>query len=202
VRQAIRFSHVRCQAAGSNVNRRAYVRDRSAVLSDRGRFIRASCVMKDLRCPACRNAALTYPRVLQDDQPVTCAACGAHVSTFGELKRRTEQSSDSDRIPRSRCDAFSNNLNVLRGRQRTASGGSIGIVTDLHSTNDVEPKRKRPKYSERNRDDLNHPQLVHVVLIRTSSDEDSAKTNRAHRYLCDARTCGLAAPFFSRYLFT
>jgi hypothetical protein len=44
--------------------------------------------MSDFRCPACRSFALVYPTVLDDDQPVACAGCGAFVSTYGELKQR------------------------------------------------------------------------------------------------------------------
>jgi hypothetical protein len=41
----------------------------------------------------------------------------------------------------------------------------LGVAEDLRSTNEVEPKRKRPKYSERNRDDVSHSQFVHGASI-------------------------------------
>ena len=46
--------------------------------------------MDDLECFNCGSPALTYPAVLEDDEPVVCANCGALVYTFGELKRRTK----------------------------------------------------------------------------------------------------------------
>jgi hypothetical protein len=42
----------------------------------------------ELRCPACGSLAFRYPRVLNDDKPVSCAGCGAFVSTYGELRQR------------------------------------------------------------------------------------------------------------------
>jgi hypothetical protein len=42
----------------------------------------------ELRCPACGSLAFRYPRVLADDKPVLCAACGTIVSTYGELRQR------------------------------------------------------------------------------------------------------------------
>jgi hypothetical protein len=33
-----------------------------------------SCAMDDFRCPACGSSALTYPRVLENDEPVACAS--------------------------------------------------------------------------------------------------------------------------------
>jgi hypothetical protein len=42
----------------------------------------------ELRCPSCGSLAFRYPRVLDDDKPVLCAACGAYVSTYGELRQR------------------------------------------------------------------------------------------------------------------
>jgi hypothetical protein len=46
----------------------------------------------ELRCPACGSLAFRYPRVLADDKPVLCAACGTFVSTYGELSVRPETS--------------------------------------------------------------------------------------------------------------
>jgi hypothetical protein len=46
--------------------------------------------MNEFGCPVCLSPALVYPKVLEDDQPVMCAECGAFVSTYGELKRRAE----------------------------------------------------------------------------------------------------------------
>jgi DNA-directed RNA polymerase subunit RPC12/RpoP len=61
--------------------------------------------MDDFRCPACGSSALTYPRVLENDEPVACARCGELVSTYGELKRRSEQAlgSNPTRSPVSGC---------------------------------------------------------------------------------------------------
>lgn len=42
----------------------------------------------EMRCPVCGSLAFRYPRVLNDDKPVLCAACGAFVSTYGELRKR------------------------------------------------------------------------------------------------------------------
>jgi hypothetical protein len=47
--------------------------------------------MNEFGCAVCLSAALVYPKVLEDDQAVTCADCGAFVSTYGELKRRVER---------------------------------------------------------------------------------------------------------------
>jgi len=46
--------------------------------------------MDDLECFNCGSPAVTYPAVLEDEEPVVCANCGALVYTFGELKRRTK----------------------------------------------------------------------------------------------------------------
>ena len=61
--------------------------------------------MNDFGCSVCRSPALVYPRVLKDDQPVTCAGCGTFISTYGELKRRAERvpSSSPTRFPVSGC---------------------------------------------------------------------------------------------------
>jgi hypothetical protein len=45
----------------------------------------------EIRCPVCGSPAFIYPRVLNDDKPVICAGCGAFVSTYGEMKRRSEE---------------------------------------------------------------------------------------------------------------
>jgi len=50
-----------------------------------------SWVMNEFGCPVCLGLALVYPKVLEDDQPVVCADCGALVSTYGELKRHAER---------------------------------------------------------------------------------------------------------------
>jgi len=52
-------------------------------------------MMTEFGCPVCLSSALAYPKVLNDDQPVTCFDCGAFVSTYGELKRRTERTPTS-----------------------------------------------------------------------------------------------------------
>ena len=44
----------------------------------------------EIRCPVCGSPAFMYPRVLDDDKPVICAGCRAFVSTYGEMKRRSE----------------------------------------------------------------------------------------------------------------
>jgi DNA-directed RNA polymerase subunit RPC12/RpoP len=44
----------------------------------------------EVRCPACGSPAFVYPRVLDDDKPVKCAACAAFVSTYGEMKLQCE----------------------------------------------------------------------------------------------------------------
>jgi hypothetical protein len=53
-------------------------------------------MMTEFGCPVCLSSALAYPKVLNDDQPVTCADCGAFVSTYGELKRRAERTPSSN----------------------------------------------------------------------------------------------------------
>jgi DNA-directed RNA polymerase subunit RPC12/RpoP len=45
----------------------------------------------EIRCPLCGSLAFMYPRVLDDDKPVKCAGCGAFLSTYGEMKRRSEE---------------------------------------------------------------------------------------------------------------
>jgi hypothetical protein len=52
--------------------------------------------MNDLGCPVCRSPALVYPSVLEDDQPVKCAGCGAFVFTYGEFKQRVERALSSN----------------------------------------------------------------------------------------------------------
>jgi DNA-directed RNA polymerase subunit RPC12/RpoP len=42
----------------------------------------------ELRCPACGSLAFIYPRILADEKPVLCAACGTFVSSYGELRQR------------------------------------------------------------------------------------------------------------------
>jgi hypothetical protein len=54
-------------------------------------ILNKSCVMDDFGCPACGSAALVYPRVLGDDEPVACSGCGAFVAKYGEFKRRAER---------------------------------------------------------------------------------------------------------------
>jgi len=51
--------------------------------------------MNEFGCPVCLSPALVYPKILEDDQPVVCAECGAFVSTYGELKRRAERAPSS-----------------------------------------------------------------------------------------------------------
>jgi hypothetical protein len=52
-------------------------------------------MINEFGCPVCLSPALAYPKVLDDDQPVSCADCGAFVSTYGELKRRAESAPSS-----------------------------------------------------------------------------------------------------------
>jgi hypothetical protein len=63
------------------------------------------CVTDDFRCPDCGSPALVYPKVLKDDEPITCSSCGALVFTYGELKRRSELvlASKNRRVPLSGC---------------------------------------------------------------------------------------------------
>jgi hypothetical protein len=51
--------------------------------------------MDDFKCLACGSPALVYPVVLRAGEPVACAKCGTFVSTYGELKERSERSADS-----------------------------------------------------------------------------------------------------------
>jgi hypothetical protein len=61
--------------------------------------------MDDFRCPACGSPALVYPDALEDNEPVTCANCGEFVSTYGELKCRSDRAlvSNPSRFPVSGC---------------------------------------------------------------------------------------------------
>jgi hypothetical protein len=61
--------------------------------------------MDDFRCTACGSPAFVYPTVLQDDKPVVCAGCGEFVSTYGELKQRSDRAlvSNPSRVPVSGC---------------------------------------------------------------------------------------------------
>jgi hypothetical protein len=62
--------------------------------------------MDDFGCPACGSPALVYPSALEDHEPVACASCGEFVSTYGELKQRSERgvgSSNPSRGPVSGC---------------------------------------------------------------------------------------------------
>jgi hypothetical protein len=61
--------------------------------------------MDDLRCPNCGSPALTYPKVLDHDAPISCGSCGAFVLTCSELKRRVEAAPVSNRpqAPLSGC---------------------------------------------------------------------------------------------------
>jgi transcription elongation factor Elf1 len=52
--------------------------------------------MDEFTCPTCGSPALVYPRVLEADEPVACASCGEFVSTYDELKKRTERALGSD----------------------------------------------------------------------------------------------------------
>jgi uncharacterized Zn finger protein (UPF0148 family) len=47
--------------------------------------------LTEIRCPICGSPAFRYPKVLDDDKPVICAGCGAVVSTYAEMKRRSEE---------------------------------------------------------------------------------------------------------------
>jgi hypothetical protein len=44
----------------------------------------------EIRCPACGSPAFLFPKVLDDEKPVTCAECGGFVSTYGELRQRCD----------------------------------------------------------------------------------------------------------------
>jgi hypothetical protein len=52
--------------------------------------------MEDLKCPACGSLALVYPKRLETFEPVACANCGKFVASYGELKRRSEQATDTN----------------------------------------------------------------------------------------------------------
>jgi hypothetical protein len=60
-------------------------------------------IMDEFVCPGCDSPALSYPEVLHDDEPVVCACCGAFVSSYGELKQRTECVPNSNSIRVSGC---------------------------------------------------------------------------------------------------
>jgi transcription elongation factor Elf1 len=62
-------------------------------------------VMDDFKCPDCGSRALVYPKVLEDEGPVTCSSCGTFVLTYSELKRRSELAlaSKRQRVPLSGC---------------------------------------------------------------------------------------------------
>jgi hypothetical protein len=61
--------------------------------------------MNDFRCPDCGSPALVYPKELEDNKPVVCAGCGTFVSTYGDLKQRSEREliSNPSSIPVSGC---------------------------------------------------------------------------------------------------
>jgi ribosomal protein S27E len=61
--------------------------------------------MDDFRCLDCGSLALVYPSVLEDEEPVACAGCGAFVATFRELKQRAgrAQKSNPGALPLSGC---------------------------------------------------------------------------------------------------
>jgi len=52
--------------------------------------------MDDFGCSACGSAALVYPRVLEDGEPITCSGCGRFVAMYGEFKRRAERAQLAD----------------------------------------------------------------------------------------------------------
>jgi hypothetical protein len=54
-------------------------------------------MINEFECPVCLSPSLVYPKALEDDRAVTCADCGAFVSTYGELKRRVERTPSSKR---------------------------------------------------------------------------------------------------------
>ena len=54
--------------------------------------------MSDFVCRSCGSVALVYPEVLDEDEPVVCGACGEFLSSYGEIKRRAEETSDSGRV--------------------------------------------------------------------------------------------------------
>jgi uncharacterized Zn finger protein (UPF0148 family) len=61
--------------------------------------------MSDMKCSACGSPAFVYPRELEDGNAVVCASCGEFVSTYGELKQRSERAliSNPSRAPVSGC---------------------------------------------------------------------------------------------------
>jgi len=54
------------------------------------------CAMDEFACHVCGCPAVVYPKVFQDDEPVTCAGCASFVATYGELKKRAERAIGSD----------------------------------------------------------------------------------------------------------
>jgi hypothetical protein len=77
-----------------------------AVLSGwRRRNIRRVARWTTSDVPPVEVSALVYPKLLEGDEPVTCASCGELVSTYAELKRRFEPelSSNSVRVALSGC---------------------------------------------------------------------------------------------------
>jgi hypothetical protein len=61
--------------------------------------------VNDFKCRACGSPTLVYPSALENDAPVTCGNCGEFVSTYDELKRRSERAlhSKPTRVPVSGC---------------------------------------------------------------------------------------------------
>ena len=59
--------------------------------------------MDFIGCSACGSVALVYPKILDPDEPVVCAGCGAIISTYGELKTRAEGEPDSGEPCASGC---------------------------------------------------------------------------------------------------
>jgi hypothetical protein len=61
--------------------------------------------MDDFKCPDCGGVALVYPKVLEDNESISCTSCGAFVLTYSELKRRSELglASKARRVPLSGC---------------------------------------------------------------------------------------------------
>jgi len=47
--------------------------------------------MDEFECEACGSAAVAYPKVLADAEPVVCARCAAIVSSYREFKLRIER---------------------------------------------------------------------------------------------------------------
>jgi len=47
--------------------------------------------MDEFACHVCGCPAVAYPKILQEDEAVTCAKCATFLGTYGEFKKRAER---------------------------------------------------------------------------------------------------------------